>query len=891
MKIEPARIVRSQFLSGPNRYCDCSCLLIGVAFQDRFDKFPGKRTPHWDNLSSIALVTTRLSIGRLAKGALPASGQDVAVDQWALEIASRLLQRFLIRPLRGTIFGNKDGVVLVLLPTEDMQLGLAAWKLADQIVYLLLSETADEELAVDLADCYEQFVHLGRRHSFGQMPLAIARAADALDIPVYRYYPAKRIHQLGQGRFRHLSFETMADGEFQVAVQLSHDKAFTNQCLRQVGLPTLRSEVVMTEERALQAARKIGGPVVVKPVHGGKGKGVSVALASDREISEAYALAASLDPQVLVERYVAGDDFRLLVVGGKLIAAAKRIPAQIIGDGRSTVAELIDQINEDPRRGATYETLMERITIDAALLEMLARQATKLDAVLPPGKIVKLSLVANISQGGEAIDVTDEVHPDNRSAVERAVKVSGLSVVGVDFIAPDISRSWREAGGWILELNCPPGLRPHWIADSNRDVATPIVRHSFPEGAPARMPTVGVTGSVGKTTTCQMIASIARAAGRSPGVSTSQGLWSGDSCVARQDMAGGDAALQLMLDPTIDIGVFEFARGGLLKKGMVIDGVDVGVVLNVHGNHVHADGIASREELADIKSILARSARQWVLLNAEDPLVLGMRSQAKAPVGLVSIDPANPAVAAHRETGGYVAVVDDVAGTRAIRLIENGETILGIPIAAIPASRGGQSRAITTNALFAAAASYKLGLSPESIVEGLTGFTSDAGQNPGRHNRIAGFPFEVELHWTDGAIAMADLVETLRHDSPDGRRLLYLTSPGNRSDEWLRELGRAAAGHFDRYICADFRDLRGREPGSTPALLADGLRSGGAEDAAITTFAHPDRPLGTVVEEMQPGDKLVIVTYETDDALATLERTKSRDRRSDVSGGAVPISG
>jgi cyanophycin synthetase len=429
--------------------------------------------------------------------------------------------------------------------------------------------------------------------------------------------------------------------------------------------------------------------------------------------------------------------------------------------------------------------------------------------------------------------------------------------------------------GWILEANPSPGLRPHWIANPDQDVATPLARLAFPEGAPARIPTAGVTGSVGKTTTCQMIAHIARLAGRTAGLATTQGVWSGGFRVARGDHAGVRGVIPVLSDRANDMAIFEFARGGLLRGGMGIDGVDVAAVLNVHDNHVGLDGISSREDLARVKSLPVRNARKWVFLNAEDPLALGMRGHVTtARLGLVGLDSTHPALAEHRRGGHCIVTLEEGEEGGTITLVDANECILELPLCRIPAGRGGRSRAIAANALFAAGIAHALGLPADAIGNGLSSFTSDVDQNPGRHNWINDLPFGVVLHWADGSTALGELMASLDQEPASGRRQLFLTCPGNRSDEWIRDLGKTAAGRFDRYCCADMRDLRGRAPGEVPALLAEGLRGGGVAEDLIASPEASEGAIIAVLKTMQEGEMLVIVTYETETALSQIAQYK-----------------
>ncbi len=808
----------------------------------------------------------------------------------ALTLSAHMQESYVIRGGTGRLLSQTGPSLKVLLPTEDEEIGLAAWNLAVNLLLVLQNDdVGTESILGELIMLHRQFSQIGRAKALDQLSIAIARTATSLDIPVYRSAIDTRMLDLGQGQFRHMSFETMVEPASHFAIMRSRSKWLTLQRLRHLGLPTLPSGLVTSEQDAVAAAKQIGHAVVVKPAGGAKGRGVSLNLTSSKQVRDAFRLAAQDGSDVLVERFVVAEDYRLLVVGGRMIAAAKRIPAHVMGDGLNTVAQLIEALNADPRRGVQYAKLLEKVLVDSRMFDVLAQQSMTLESVPDPGAFVRLSLAANISQGGTAADVTALIHPDVQDVVERTARAVGLNVVGIDFLTQDISQSWREVGGWVLEVNTPPGLRPHWIANPEHDVVTPIVRQMFPEGAQSRIPTAGVTGSFGKTTTCQMIAAIAMEDGRIPGLSTTQGIWSGRFRIARGDSSGGRAAELLLSDPTVDLGIFELARGALLKKGMRIDGVDVAAVLNVYDNHLGLDGISTIEEMATVKSILVRSARRWVFLNADDSLVLEMRKLiTDARLGLVSMDPANPAIAEHRQAGHCTLTIEGAGPNKCLCLMDRSEVVFSLPLARIPASQGGMSGSIAANALFATGVTYALGLSIKAIEAGLTGFTSDVTQNPGRHNRINGFPFEVILHWADDVEALADLVSTLEAEPPAGVRHLYMTFLGNRSDGWFRRQAEAIAGNFDRYYLADASDLRGRLPGEVPTLVAQELRRSGVGESSIVLLGRTgDSEQAAVlaaIGQAQAGDRIVIVTYDAESAISAIESYKQGPGRVDGEG-------
>lgn len=787
-----------------------------------------------------------------------------------LALAERAQVDHALVPARGCVLREAGEEVDLLVPADSAQVGLAALKLACTLV-LALWDGGERGFAA-ANRTREEYSRTARLHTLDMSTLALARCAIANDIPVYFPQATRNMIQMGQGKYARLAMETVVDPQSSGALRLARDKWVTLSRLRMFGLPVLPSGMVGSADDAVAVWHKIGAPVVLKPVAGGKGLGISLDLNDEEQVRRGFDIAGRYGQQVLVEQYAAGDDHRVTVVDGKMIAAAKRVAATVTGDGKRTVRQLLDSLNADPRRGLPFEKWMERVRIDERLEMLLAQQGLALDAVPAKGRTVKASLAANISQGGTAVDVTDAVHPDNRAAVELAARACHALVAGVDFFSPDISKSWREGAGWILEVNTSPGFRPHWIANPADDLMLPVLRVAFPEGAPARVPSAGVTGSIGKTTTCQMLAHLARTAGRHPGLNTTQGTWSGGVQLRSGDFGGGLHAADLVTDPAVDFLVTELARGGLYKSGMGIDAVDVAAVLNLHHNHVGLEGIGTREELARVKAIPVRRARKWAFLYADDPLVLAMRGELApgAQLGLVSPDPKNKTLAKHRKAAGCTVTLEG-KGKAARIVIRQGETVeLDVKLASIPAE-GGQSRAIAENAMFAAAMALKLGLTRDEIAAGLSTFASTPQQNPGRHNHIEGLPFGLLLTKCDGVEAIDEMIECLQHEKRSGPRHLYMIVPGNRSDEWVVEMGRRAAGHFDRYWCADLISLRGRRPGEVPGLIAQGLREGGVAEEAITCLAGADRAVGPVLAQVEAGGHVTLMTSQTDVVLREIE--------------------
>lgn len=644
------------------------------------------------------------------------TGLTQEADGWALvlAIAERAQASFAFVTAPGKILDRSESEITLVVPADSAPVGIAALDLAVLLV-IGMSKATDQASFRRAIRARSRFVAIARANSLDQLTLGIARRATELDIPVYFLAPQGSVVQLGQGHFGRLMRETVLDPQPGHAMLLARDKWITLGRLRAFGLPALPSGRVTSADGAVASAGKIGGPVVVKPAAGGQGAGISLRLTEEADIRLAFAIAARYGRNVIIEKYAPGADFRLLVVSGRLLAAVERLPAKVHGDGRSTVRQLIDVLNTDPLRGPKFEKLLDRVRIDERTGGLLARQGFTLDSVPAAGAEVIGTSTSNFSQGGTTIDVTDMVHPDNRVAAEIAARSCRALVAGVDFISPDIGRSWRDGDSWILEVNTSPCLRPHWIANPAQDVTTPVVRVAFPEGATARVPIAGVTGSIGMTTTCRMVAQIARAAGRHPALNTTEGMWSGEAQLKIGDHASGLFTSDLLTDPAVDMAVVELAPEALIKVGMGLDALDVAAVLNLNAG--------PGEDLALAKAIVVRHARQWVLLNADDPSVLAMREDMVpgARLGLVSADPDSAALAQHRRAGGCTVTVEGRGESPKIVIRQGEEVELSLKLPAAPGAGEEASQEALENRMFAAAIALKLGLPAEAVVAELSG--------------------------------------------------------------------------------------------------------------------------------------------------------------------------
>ena len=775
---------------------------------------------------------------------------------------------------------GRPGVYNILYVYEGEGLGRAAGRAAIELVNSLLprdlqrlegldriapSLTGLVAPLFDLQGALRELRAIARRESLGPTTRSLVREARRRGIPVQRLDDRSLI-QFGWGAQRKLIRASITGQTGHIAVETAGDKALTKSLLAGAGVPVPRGGVVRTVDEALAQAERIKGPVVTKPLDGNHGRGVSLGLVTPEQVRWGYEQALKHGRRVIVEEQYVGRDYRILVVGGKLVAVAERVPAHVVGDGQSTVAQLIEMVNQDPRRGAGHEQVMTRIVVDDQVREMLARAGLALESAPKAGAMVTLRATANLSTGGTAIDRTDAIHPDNAAIACRAALTVGLDVAGIDFMAPDITRSVRETGGGIVEVNAAPGLRMHLEPSEGqgRDVARAVVAELFPPGARSRIPLVAVTGTNGKSTVVRMVARIAREMGKTVGLTNTTGVYVNDERVLEADASGPKSARMLLRDPTVEVAVLETARGGMLREGLAFDRCDVGIVLNVTADHLGLKGVDTLEDLAAVKSIVAEAVgrRGITVLNADDPLTLRMARQAGGRIGYFTLNGGlemSPFLQKHVAEGGLLAGLEPSVRGGELVLYDKGRRWSLLHADELPSTLNGMARFNIANALAAALAGHGLGASTAVIAAALRAFTSSHAENPGRFNvhDAHGFRVIVDYAHNPGAMrAMADLVAQLRPRV--GRVIGVVSIPGDRRDEDILEMGAIAAEMFDALIFRERPDGRGRPAGSVLSLLTDGALAAGFPPERIHRILSEARAVETALRMARPGDLVLV---------------------------------
>jgi len=756
------------------------------------------------------------------------------------------------------------GVYTVVYEYVQRDEGIAAGELGLRLLCSLLPEELRPQGSVppewSWAEARDQFIRFAQRRALGPSTAALVHAAERRGIPWLRLNEQSLV-QLGHGKYQQRIQATVTGRTPHIAVELASDKEETNKILAGLGLPVPQQELVQTGTQAVRAARRIGLPVVTKPYNGNHGRGISIRLTTEEEVAHGFEVAREHSRSVVVESFLEGEDHRLLVVNGELVAATRRTPGHVLGDGEHTVAQLIDIVNQDPRRGVGHEKVLTRLELDAQAHKMLERAGLTVESVPEKGRTVYLRSTANLSTGGTATDVTDVIHPDNREMAERAVRAIGLDVGGVDFLSKNITESYRAIGGGICEVNAAPGFRMH-VAPSEgtaRDVAVPVIDMLFPPGTPARVPIAAITGTNGKTTTARMLAHITKMAGHTPGLTTTDGVYIDGQRTVAGDMTGPVSARMVLADPQIDIAVLETARGGLLRAGMGVNEVNVGAVLNVQADHLGLKGIETLEQLAEVKRIVIEVATDCAVLNADDPLVLKMSGYTEAKhICYVTLNPQHALVREHVRAGGRACALEAGVNGQMITLYEKGAHIPLLWTHLIPATLEGRAIHNVQNAMFAAAMAFSLGIKLEAIRQGLRTFDSTFFQAPGRMNVFDEHPFKVLFDYGHNAHAVAAMADLAQRLEVPGKRIVVLAGPGDRRDEDLIAIARAVAGRFDHYICRRDDNLRDRKSDEVPRIQAAALEAAGVPAAAVSIIPDEQAAIAAALEMGQPGDLLLI---------------------------------
>ncbi|MDQ3519805.1 MAG: cyanophycin synthetase [Gemmatimonadota bacterium] len=752
------------------------------------------------------------------------------------------------------VASGDEGVWWVIVAYEEQEVGLQAMRDANRLLRACMTaEPFDIERAVnDLQDVFDS-VRLGPSTN------AIVEEARRRGIPVRRLNSHSLV-QLGLGKNLRRIQATMTDYTSAIGVEIAQDKDDTKRVLGNIGLPVPKGDVASSVEDAIEIAGEIGYPVILKPLDASHGRGISSRLDNDASVQESWPAAREYSRRVVVEKFAQGSDHRVLVVNGKVVAAAERVPAHVVGDGVHTVRHLIDEVNADTRRGVGHRKILTKLPLDERTVEYLAECGLTLASVPASGERVLLRQTANLSTGGTSIDRTDEIHPDNVTACEMAAGIVGLDIAGIDVLTPDISVPFRENGAVIIEVNAAPGIRMHThpAEGTPRNVGAPVLDMLYEPGAESTIPVIAVTGTNGKTTTTRLIAHLFRHTDKSVGFTTTDGVYLGNRLVMEGDMTGPFSANIILSNPTVDVAVLETARGGILRAGLGFDECDVGIILNVSADHLGLRGIHTLEQLAAVKGVVASVCKRegHAILNADDPLVYAMRDRSMADVVLFSVMPEgeNEHLEAHLGRNGICARIE--SDTFVIR---RGRLRIPIaPVREVPLMMGGAATFQRGNVLAAIAAAYVQGVRYDDIRAGLLSFFPSPSMTPGRMNLLRVGRGRMLVDYAHNPAALAGLMEFVRNLSAT-RRIGVVTAPGDRRDEDIRTVGRLAADGLDYAIVKEDVDRRGRADGDIARLVAEGLKQGGLTDDVIEIILPEMQAVDRVLEILGEGELAIVL--------------------------------
>ena len=773
---------------------------------------------------------------------------------------------------------GRPGVYNVMFAYQEEEVGLLAGRVALELVNSLLpdelqgidglSRVYEIDGAFDLERRMSALKRLVRRHSYGPTTQSLVDEAKRRGIPVMRLNEGSLI-QLGHGKYQQRVRASITGKTALVGVDIAGDKDFTKKLLGDSGIPVPRGVVVRNVDDAIAAARRLRYPVVTKPLDGNHGRGVTIGIKDEEQLRFGFAEAQAEGKgrrDIIVEQFFEGNDHRILVVNGKLVAVAERIPPHVVGDGVHTIRQLVEEVNKDPRRGEGHEKVMTRIKIDAHVTEYLGRLAMSPDSIPEAGRIVYLRATANLSTGGTAVDRTNEIHFENAEIARRAALIVGLDIAGIDFICPDISKSVRETGGGVIEVNAAPGFRMHIEPSEGapRDVARPVIDMLFPRGSRSRVPIIAITGTNGKSTTARMVKHIMRYTGCTVGLTSTSGVYINDILVSSGDATGPRSARIILRDPTVEVAVLETARGGLLREGLAFDQADVGAVLNVSADHLGLKGIETVEDLADVKSLIIEtvSPNGVSVLNADDSLTVKMARRAGGRITWFSLNGGSdmPAFLRHHiEDGGAAVIREPGPEGGTIVFYDRGVREIVMKATDIPATLHGMATFNIANALAATAMCIARDVPILTIRAALTNFRSSFEQNPGRLNVHDAHGFRVILdyaHNAAGLEALGEVVKGLRHRYK--RSIGVLSIPGDRRDEDIKELGRIASGIFDEFFFREDPSTRGRARGEVMRLLQEGALEGGATGDRIHLIAGEAEATAAALHAASAGELVVI---------------------------------
>lgn len=745
--------------------------------------------------------------------------------------------------------------------------GIDTGKLAISLINSLIK---DEKFNMD--EAINKLKKTLRAEELGPSTLSILEEAKKRGIPAIRLNEGS-VFQLGYGSTSKLIEATVSNNTRCISVDIACDKLLTKNILQKNCLPIAEGEEVKSPIQMLMIADRIGFPLVLKPRFGNQGKGVLVNLRNEQELIKAYKTLAKEYKDIIIEKYLEGRDFRVCVVDGKVAAVSERIPPYVIGDGKSSVMKLIDEVNKDSRRGEGHEKPLTKIKVNEELINYIWKSSHSLESIPHRGDKVFLRENANLSTGGVAIDYTDSICEENIDICIRAAKAVDLDICGIDICCTDIS---KPIDGAIIEINAAPGIRMHEIPyeGQRRNVSGAIVDMLF-KNVENQIPIISVTGTNGKTTTTRLISYVLSLAGHRTGMTTTGGIYINNKCISKGDTTGYNSAMTVLLNKDVDAAVLETARGGIIRKGLAYDLADIGVITNITSDHLGLDGINSVEELAFVKSLVGEAVKEegYVVLNADDEMCMSIRNRIKSNIILFSKDKGNKYVSEHVENGGKIIYVEN----NYICMEDNNGMTPIIKVKDIKITLDGKLEYNIENAMAACGALISLNVDIKLIRKGMKNFYPDEEHNPGRFNMYKINDITVILdygHNIEGYKAVLEGAKKLRCK----RFVGIIGAPGDRKNENILSLGKISGENFDYIYIKEDEDKRGRKNGEVAKLLEQGVRQTSFNTKNMSTILNEEKALVEAIKNSKKGD-LIIVFFENYESLLNVIKNEiNRDK-------------
>lgn len=719
----------------------------------------------------------------------------------------------------------------------------------------------------DIEKIFKNLEKVAAEFELGPSTKSIVNEAKQRGIPVSRIGDDS-VLQLGYGKYARKLSAALTDASSCISVDIAGNKHLTKQILNNNGIPTPHGEVVYSEEEAIEIARDIGYPVVVKPCDVNQGKGVTLDISADDQVVEAYKGALKFSKSIIVERFIKGRDYRVLVVGDKVVAVSERKPPKIIGDGEHSLRELVEQENKNPLRGEGHEKPLTKIKIDPVVLQTLSLKGINENYIPSKGESIILRGNGNLSTGGQARDCTDEIHPLNKLAAIKAAKAIGLDIAGIDITTADISVPISHDNGAIIEVNAAPGLRMHLYPSEgqSRNVARDIVEMLFPKNKPYSIPIISITGTNGKTTTTRLVRHVLAMMDLKVGMTSTSGVFIDNECILKGDNTGPVSAGLVLSHKDVEVAVLETARGGIVRRGLGYDLADIGAVVNISEDHIGLDNLNSLEDLAFVKSLIVEAVKPngYAVINAETEMSEYILRRAKSPVILFGRDRHNRLLAEHIKSGGIAVYVRE-----GIMFIQDNNKIIPILISdEIPITMKGIVECNLENSLAAVSILYGLKVPVNIIRKGLMSFKPDMENNPGRFNIFDMGDFKVMLDYGHNAASYKAVIQSIKGIGAN-RYVGIVGMPGDRLDKNIKEVGELCSMFFNKIYIKEDRDLRGRSPGEVSEILFQTIIKNGLDEKYIEKIYSETEALEKAIIDAKPGD-LIVMFYEEFDFAADL---------------------